>query len=177
MLGLPFTIMVSYADESAPAELSPQKQAEYTAEKKVQEILKTLNGRLPLWIFGADTLIFVNNKIFGKPVDREDARHMLQSLSGTIHQVITAMALYVGREKRIAISSVSSQVHFAPLSKSELEWYLETGEWQGVAGAYQIQGLASCFISHIEGSYSGIVGLPIHEFYGMLRKNGYPYGA
>lgn len=177
LLGLPFNIMPSYVDETAPEDLEPREQAEQIAERKVSAILKVLDGRLPLWVLGADTIICIDNRVFGKPEDRDSAYKMLKTLSGRTHEVITAMALYVGREKRIAIKSVSSKVRFASLSTEEIEWYLETGEWQGVAGAYQIQGLASCFISHIEGSYSGIVGLPIHEFYGMLRENGYPYGA
>lgn len=177
LLGLPFNIMPSYMDESAPSDLSPRKQAELIAEQKVKRVLEYLAGRLPLWILGADTIISVDNKMYGKPSNRQEAYEMLKTLSGRKHEVITAMALFVGREKRIDITSVLSSVHFSSLSHDEIEWYLDTGEWQGVAGGYQIQGLASCFISRIEGSYSGIVGLPIHEFYGMLRKNGYPYGV
>ncbi|AEJ19559.1 Maf family protein [Gracilinema caldarium] len=177
LLGLPFNIMPSYVDETAPAELSPREHAEHIANRKVKKILEVLEGRLPLWILGADTIISIDNTIFGKPADRQEAYHMLKTFSGRTHEVITAMALYVGREKRIATKAVSSTVRFSHLRDDEIEWYLDTGEWQGVAGGYQIQALAACFISHIEGSYSGIVGLPIHEFYGMLRENGYPYGA
>jgi septum formation protein len=177
LLGLPFNIMPSYVDETPQMDMSHKEQAEQIAERKVRKILEVLDGRLPLWILGADTMISIDNKVFGKPADRQEAYTMLKTLAGRTHEVITAMALYVGREKRIALKSVTSQVRFSTLSPEEIEWYLDTGEWQGVAGAYQIQGLASCFISCIEGSYSGIVGLPIHEFYGMLRENGYPYGA
>jgi septum formation protein len=70
---------------------------------------------------------------------------------------------------------VTSTVTFAPLSPDEIEWYLDTGEWQEAAGSYKIQGLASCFITDIKGSYSGVVGLPLREFYVMLRDNGYQY--
>jgi septum formation protein len=66
-----------------------------------------------------------------------------------------------------------SSVEFIELSESELDWYLDTGEWQGVAGAYRIQGLAGCFAKEIRGSFSSIVGLPLHVFYAMLRENGY----
>lgn len=177
LLGLPFNIMPSYVDETPQMDISHKEQAEQIAERKVRKILEVLDGRLPLWILGADTMISIDNTVFGKPADRQEAYTMLKTLSGRTHEVITAMALYVGREKRIALKSVTSKVRFSTLSPEEIEWYLDTGEWQGVAGAYQIQGLASCFISYIEGSYSGIVGLPIHEFYGMLRENGYPYGA
>jgi septum formation protein len=67
-------------------------------------------------------------------------------------------------------------VTFAPLSEDEMDWYLNTGEWQGVAGGYKIQGLGGCFVTSIKGSYSAIVGLPLREFYVMLFENGYQYG-
>jgi septum formation protein len=101
---------------------------------------------------------------------------MLETLRGRSHEVITAMALLNGRKKSTDCRSVTSTVSFSPISDEELEWYLDTGEWLGAAGAYKIQGLASCFISRIDGSYSGIVGLPMQEFYAMLKDNGYPYG-
>jgi septum formation protein len=91
--------------------------------------------------------------------------------------VVTATALYTGREKTIDCRSVTSAVTFASLAAEEIDWYLNTGEWQGVAGAYQVQGLAACFIERVEGSYSSIVGLPLRAFYVMLRENGYPYGG
>jgi septum formation protein len=68
-------------------------------------------------------------------------------------------------------------VRFAEFSEEEIDWYLDTGEWQGVAGAYRIQGIAACFISEIRGSYSSIVGLPLHDFYVMLKQNGYTYSV
>jgi septum formation protein len=101
---------------------------------------------------------------------------MLRALQGRDHQVITAVALYSGRANTIDCRPVLSDVLFSPLSEDQIEWYLDTGEWQGVAGAYRIQGLGGCFVSGIRGSYSSIVGLPLHEFYVMLRENGYPYG-
>jgi septum formation protein len=91
--------------------------------------------------------------------------------------VITAVALFNGRARAIDCRSVVSAVSFAPLGEEEMEWYLNTGEWQGVAGGYKIQGLASCFISGLQGSYSAVVGLPLHEFYVMLKQNGYAYGG
>ena len=115
--------------------------------------------------------------IFGKPKDRDEAKQTLARLSGRGHEVITSMALYSGPEQEIDCRTVSCKVNFAPLSQAEIEWYLDTSEWQGVAGAYRIQGLASCFITKIEGSPTTVVGLPLREFYVMLRDNGYPYGA
>jgi septum formation protein len=176
-LGLPFSIMPAAIDEIPHDDLSPRQNAEDFAVRKVRKVIETMKGRLPLWIFGADTIITLNGGIFGKPLDREDAKRMLGLFSGGEHEVITALALYNGREEKIDCRSVSTRVSFALLSEAEIEWYLDTGEWQGVAGAYRIQGLAACFISSITGSPSAVVGLPLRDFYVMLRTNGYPFGA
>jgi septum formation protein len=180
LLGIPFSIMPAQIDETisfgrdAPA--GPRSWAEELAVRKVQKIMDLLSSHLPGWIFGADTLISADGEIFGKPASREDAQAMLEKIQGRSHEVITAMALYNGRERSIDCRSVVSEVTFAPLTQEAIEWYLDTGEWQGVAGAYKIQGLAGCLIAAINGSYSGIVGLPLREFYVMLKDNGYDYG-
>jgi septum formation protein len=177
LLGLPFSIMPSQIDESFDAHKSPREVTEELAVRKIERLLELLEGRLPPWICAADTVVSVDGEILGKPLDRAGAASMLRKLRGREHEVVTATALYNGREKNIDCRSVSSAVTFAPVSDEEIEWYLNTGEWQGVAGAYRVQGLASCFISSIQGSYSSIVGLPVRDFYLMLRENGYAYGA
>jgi septum formation protein len=175
LLGLPFNIMPSQIDEFLVDGLSPEEQAEKLAIDKVHAVMEIRKSQLPLWILGADTLISLDGDILGKPKDREDAKSMLVRFSGRSHEVITSMALYNGKLKTICSKTVKTTVTFAEILEHELEWYLNTGEWQGAAGAYKIQGLASCFISKISGSFSGTVGLPIHEFYVMLKENGYSY--
>jgi septum formation protein len=177
LMGLPFTIMVSGVDEMAEPGVNPREHAEKLARKKVDAVIRLLSGRSPPWILGADTVVSLEGELFGKPRDRDDAALMLKKLRGREHQVYTAMVLYNGRTKAMDTRSSSSTVRFGEISDAEVEWYLNTGEWQGVAGAYRIQGLAGCFVSYMEGSYSTIVGLPIQQFYVMLRENGYPYGA
>jgi septum formation protein len=177
LLGLPFSIMPSLIDESPGEITSPKELAENLAVKKVKKVIETLKDRLPSWICGADTIISSGGEVYGKPKDREDAGNMLRRLSGREHEVITALVLYNGKTGTMDCRTVSSSVTFAAITEGEIEWYLNTGEWQGVAGAYRIQGLASCFISSIKGSFSAIVGLPMCEFYAMLRDNGYPYGG
>ncbi|MDR2103811.1 MAG: Maf family protein [Treponema sp.] len=176
LLGLPFSIMPSLIDETYEEGLSPREIAEELAVRKVNKILELLKGRTPPWICGADTIISADGEVFGKPKDREDAYRMLGKLQGRDHEVITAVALFNGRDKSVDCRSTVSIVSFAPLQENEIEWYINTGEWQGVAGSYRIQGLADCFVAGIKGSFSAIVGLPLHEFYVMLRDNGYPYG-
>jgi septum formation protein len=176
LMGLPFSIMPSPEEEIREPGLEPGAAAEKLAVRKVNKAIEYLKGRIPPWIAGADTLISVDGHIYGKPEDRDEAKRMLSVLQGRDHEVITAIALFNGKEKILDCCSVLSTVSFAPLGDSEIEWYLDTGEWQGAAGSYKIQGLASCFISGIKGSYTSIVGLPMREFYVMLRKNGYSYG-
>jgi septum formation protein len=177
LLGLPFSVMPSLIDEEIIKTKKPKKLAEDLSKQKVKSVIELMKDSTPPWICGADTIIVVDGDIYGKPHDREDAKRMLQKLQGREHEVITAITLYNGREKTTDCRSVTSTVVFAAMSEGEIEWYLDTGEWQGVAGAYKIQGLAACFISEIRGSPSSVVGLSIHDFYGMLRDNGYPYGA
>lgn len=177
LLGLPFSIMPSDGDETIEAGVSPKEAAEELAAGKVRKVIDLLKGRTPPWIAGADTLIYMEGQFYGKPKDREDARRMLSLFRGREHEVVTGIALYNSAEKKLDQRSMSSTVTFSQIKDSEIEWYLNSGEWQGAAGAYRIQGLAACFISKINGSYSSIVGLPLHEFYGMLKDNGYPYGG
>jgi septum formation protein len=176
-MGLPFRIIPPRINEEAEGAEEPRSFAETLAIRKVRKIIEYLKGQNPPWICGADTLISVDGVVFGKVSTRDDAKRMIEALRGRSHQVITAVALYSGKTGAIDCRSVVSEVTFCPLSDEQIEWYLDTGEWQGVAGSYRIQGLASCFISGIRGSYSSIAGLPLHEFYVMLRDNGYPYGA
>jgi septum formation protein len=177
LLGLPFNIMPAMLDELPKPDQSPQDYTRDMAARKINKILEQLRGRVPRWICGADTVISVDGEIFGKPQDRGEARAMMEKLKGREHEVSTSVALFNGKTQTIDCRSVASSVVFAPLSDQEIEWYLNTGEWQGVAGSYKIQGLGGCFVSSVKGSYSAVVGLPIHEFYVMLIENGYQYGA
>jgi len=117
-------------------------------------------------VLGADTEVVLNGKIFGKPQDESDARRMLRALSGQTHEVLTAVALALPR-RTISIV-VPSQVSFKTLGDDEIARYLKTGEPFGKAGAYAIQERGAVFVTHIAGSYTGIVGLPLHETVQLL---------
>ena len=177
LLSIPFSIMPALIDESLCAQKEPEKLTLELARQKVEWVEKELVKNLPRWIFGADTVIASGDQIFGKPDSRENACQMLKELSGKKHKVITSMALFNSKEMKIDCRSAHCSVVFAPMSEDEINWYIDTNEWQGVAGAYRIQGLAACFIDRIEGSPSTVAGLPLREFYDMLRDNGYPFGA
>ena len=176
LLGLPFNIIPPKLDEKPQPGQTPEEYTRDLAARKINAILEQLKGRIPRWICSADTVISVDDDIYGKPADRGEAKSMLERYQDREHTVTTSVALFNGKTQNTDCRTVQSGVSFAPLSEKEIEWYLNTGEWQGVAGSYRIQGLGSCFISSIRGSYSAIVGLPIHEFYRMLIDNGYQYG-
>lgn len=121
-------------------------------------------------VLGADTVVELDGAIFGKPSDRAGAEAMLGRLAGREHQVHTAVA--VQHEDRLEVRLSSSQVKLAALDAAGIARYLETGEYLGKAGAYGIQGRAGAFVEHIDGSYSGIMGLPLYDTAVLLRAFG-----
>jgi septum formation protein len=121
-------------------------------------------------VLAADTEVILDDDVFGKPADAADAARMLRRLAGRTHTVSTVVWL-VHASGEAAAHSVS-EVTFAPLDDATLDAYLATGEWQGKAGAYAIQGRAAAFISHLSGSYSGVMGLPLFETAALLRRHG-----
>lgn len=116
----------------------------------------------------ADTTVALGRRILGKPENAADALRILKMLSGQTHRVLTSVALASGR-KRVSAVSIS-QVTFAPMSLAEMKNYIATGEPMGKAGAYGIQGAAAAYISHIKGSYTGIMGLPLFETAQLLKQ-------
>jgi septum formation protein len=180
LMGLPFTCIPAMIDETYQEGMEPGQFAlEMALNKALAVAGKTDDAQAAAaqWIFAADTIVVLDGKIFGKPKDRDEARRMLCVFSGRRHEVITAMALYNRRTGKTDCRPVSGEVEFAALTEAEIEWYLDTGEWRGAAGAYQMQGLAGCFIRLINGSPSCVAGLPLHDFYVMIRDNGYRFGA
>ena len=127
-------------------------------------------GLPPAPILCCDTTVALGRQIFGKPQDARDAARMLAGLSGCSHRVLTAVALHHGSSSSEALSI--SRVQFARLSTAEIQRYVATGEPLGKAGAYAVQGQAAAFISGMQGSYSGIMGLPLFETARLLRVAG-----
>ena len=119
-------------------------------------------------ILAADTVVAVGHRIFGKPDDVEHARKMLQTLSGRAHTVIGGLCLVTPNGKQV-LKAISTSVTFKRLDSAELQGYLEDGEWQGKAGAYAIQGRAGAFVRRLNGSYSNVVGLALHETANALK--------
>jgi septum formation protein len=119
-------------------------------------------------VLGADTEVVLDGVVFGKPVDAADATRMLQTLSGRTHHVISAVAVISAGRELEAVSV--SEVSFATLTEAAIAAYVATGEPFGKAGAYAIQGRGACLITHLSGSYSGVMGLPLHETARLLRS-------
>jgi len=129
-------------------------------------------GLPPAPILCSDTTVALGRSIYGKPADAKDAARMLLELSGSEHRVLTAVAVQHKRRRVQALSD--SKVRFAALSRPQVLRYVASGEPLGKAGAYAVQGRAAGFISHISGSYSGIMGLPMFETAQLLRQCGVP---
>lgn len=121
-------------------------------------------------VLGSDTTVAVDDHILGKPEDKADALAMLQQLSGREHQVLTAVALVNGDGTRYRLSETS--VRFAHLDNTTLQAYVDSGEPMDKAGSYGIQGHAGLFVEHLSGSFSGVVGLPLHETAQLLVDAG-----
>lgn len=119
---------------------------------------------------GSDTVVSVDGVIFGKPETREEARQMLEALSGRTHQVYTGLALVDLSKNVKVVKSVCTQVVFRTLTADLIEWYLNTGEYEGKAGAYGIQGYGSRLVECIEGDFFNVVGLPVAALDQLLTE-------
>jgi septum formation protein len=140
---------------------------------KLDAALERLKRRQlpPAPVLCSDTTVALGRSIYGKPQDEADARRMLRELSGKTHRVLTAVAIASGRRRLQALSD--SHVTFAAMTPAEIAAYVASGEPLGKAGAYGVQGRAAAFIPKISGSYSGIMGLPMHETAQLLRASGF----
>ncbi len=169
-IGVNFTILKIDVDESIQDHELAEAYVKRVAVDKAQAGLALIKQQnlLVRPVLAADTAVIVDNKILGKPADNQQARVFLQKLSGRQHQVVSCVA--VATDKNISVRSQLSQVRFAKLSDTEIDWYVSTGEGRDKAGSYAVQGLAAQFIVHIDGSYSGIMGLPLFETRQLLQE-------
>ena len=128
------------------------------------------SGKYQVPVLGADTLVTLDGLIFGKPESKKEALEMLASLSGRTHQVLSGVAVVANGTLQTAVSV--TEVQFREIHPDEAEAYWQSGEPAGKAGAYAVQGLGGIFVSGINGSYTGVVGLPVFETAGLLRRAG-----
>lgn len=171
-IGIEFTVLPSDVDESLLTDEAPADYVLRLAASKAKacQVYIASHGMAPYPILAADTSVSVDGDILGKPTDDDEARSMLQRMSGRWHEVLTALAVTSTSGIETALSV--TRVEMVALSASEIDAYIRSGEPKDKAGAYGIQGLAGTFIRRIEGSYSGVMGLPIHETAVLLKKAG-----
>ena len=152
---------------------APTRYVRRVAALKLDAAIQRLKRRgLPAApVLCSDTTVALGRVIYGKPADAADAARMLRELSGSTHRVLTAVAVQKGRKRLEALSD--SRVTFAAITPAQIKRYVESGEPMGKAGAYAVQGRAAAHISHISGSYTGIMGLPMHETAQLLRAFGF----
>lgn len=168
LLGIEFDVIAPNVDESPLVEERPSELAARLADLKGQSVLSGLEaGRL---VLAADTVVSLDGRIFGKPVDRDDAMHMLGCLRGEVHDVWSALWLGCVEVGVVFTTTVKTQVFVRSVSDEELLDYISLGESLDKAGGYGIQGRGSTLISAINGDYYAVVGLPLSALWEALRS-------
>jgi len=167
-MGVQFSTLSVEVDESPLANETTLDYVQRVALAKAQAGLASLNNVDKRPVLGSDTSVVVDDDILGKPRDEHHGAEMLKKLSNRNHQVITSVAIVTNTQ--VWTSTSISTVSFAALSDDDIAWYIATQEGVDKAGGYAVQGLAALFIDNIEGSYSGIMGLPIRQTGLLLRQ-------
>jgi septum formation protein len=173
-IGISHRVIAADIDESIQGEEDARMYVCRMAREKAMEVHRRCG--VPLPVLGADTIVVLNRRILGKPEDRDHASQMLEELSSETHEVWSAIALVLpggSLSERLNITRVT----FAELGKEWIDSYCDSGDPMDKAGAYGVQGAAAQKISNIEGSYSGIMGLPLYETTEILREAGVYVGA
>jgi septum formation protein len=169
LAGLSFDVAPADIDETALPEEEP---AEHVARLARGKALRIAGDNPDCIVIGADTIVFANGEILGKPVTREDARETLAKLSGKAHEVFTGFAIVcINRGIKIG-EVVRSSVVFRAITPDEIAWYIGTPEPYDKAGAYAAQGMSASFIREIHGSYTNVIGLPLCEVVEKLKTVG-----
>jgi len=164
-----FIIKSINIDETFDNNLSIVENVNKLALEKAKSVSKSFSEEY--LIIGADTVVIINDKVLGKPKDTEEAKYMLNLLSGNKHQVITSIALYpTSKDLKEKVSYKITNVYFNKLSEEEINNYIKTNEPMDKAGAYALQGIGSVFINKIEGCYTNVIGLSLPLLYSMLRE-------
>ena len=165
-LEIPFSVQTVNVEEEVPEGVAPRDTAKYLAELKGNAHDHLAKSNI---IITSDTVVIFDNKVVGKPKDSQEAEEILFQLSGKTHEVITAVCLKANNEMHLF--DVSTSVTFGPLSKKDIEYYVNTGSANDKAGAYGIQDwIGMIGVSSIEGSYYNVMGFPVYELFRMLKK-------
>lgn len=176
-LDFSFTQVAPDIDETPRLRETPTDYVQRLAAEKAYAGLALCADISQPVVLGSDTIVVFENQILGKPADAADAKRMLSELSGKTHTVMTAVALVYYKDEpsltaKTLVRLVQTQVRFCTLSKVDIEAYVASTEPMDKAGSYGIQGLGGCFVAAINGSYSGVVGLPLVETCELLAEVG-----
>lgn len=167
-IGLEFDVIPSRIEEGVGVG-DPAEVAEALALSKAEDVAGVAGRAI---VIGADTVVAVGGEILGKPIDCDDARRMLERLSGRVHSVVTGIAVIDAWAPRTVVDHEETRVWFKSLDPEEIDLYVESGEPLDKAGAYGIQGLGSVIVERIEGCYFNVVGLPLPRLSRILRTFG-----
>ena len=168
VLGIPFSVVVSTADETVRSGESPEAYVARVARAKGQEVASRMSNSI---VLSADTVVMIDGEILGKPSDRNDAIRMLEKLSGREHAVFTAVCVIDQTSGRMREALDQTRVWFRPMTRAQIVDYVDRENVMDKAGAYAIQGFASVYITKIEGSYSNVMGLPLALVWDLLPMN------
>lgn len=171
-LGLVFRVVPSGIDESALADEAPAAHVERLAREKAGEVFARLAADpVPACVLAADTIVVIDGRILGKPVDDREAVQMLLSLAGRSHRVMSGVALHQP-DGTLESAVFRSDVEFRQLDEASARAYVASGEGRDKAGSYAIQGLGAGLVRRVDGSYTNVVGLPAAETLDMLLRAG-----
>jgi len=164
-LGYDFSVKVADVDENCESNI-PKDFVKELAFKKANAVAKTVDN--DCFVIGCDTVVAIENKILGKPIDKNDAEKMLKMLSGNKHSVYSGLCIIKG--EKVLVDYCKTDVYFDTFSQNDIDAYLAEKEFEDKAGSYAIQGKAGVFVNRIDGEYFNVVGLPINLLHNMLKK-------
>ena len=167
-LGYGFVVVHVDVPELPGKDETPGAYVQRVAQDKLLAGLAALPRAADIWVLSADTEVVLDGEVFGQPRDAEAAAAMLRRLAGRTHEVLSAV--WLGNGERMAGALCCSRVRLAALDEARIAAYVASGEPFGKAGGYAIQGRAAAFVEHLDGSYSGVMGLPLFETAGLLRR-------
>jgi septum formation protein len=165
VLGIPFSVVVSTADETVKSGELPEAYVVRVARAKGREVAARVSNSV---VLSADTVVTIDGEILGKPLDHNDAVRMLEKLSGREHVVLTALCVIDQSTGGIREGLDRTRVWFSPMTRAQILDYIGRENVMDKAGAYAIQGFASVYIPKIEGSYTNVMGLPLAEVWNLL---------
>jgi septum formation protein len=168
-VGLDIDVVPSRIEEEFRKAESPTGHVLRLAEAKALDVGNQYPDR---WVIAADTIVYVDHSVLGKPKDREEAKKMLRRLSGKEHRVLTGFSVHHLEKRKGDREAVQTVVKVKKLTQAEREWYVKSGEPFDKAGGYAIQGIGSFMIESIKGSYTNVAGLPVCELMQMLSRLG-----